>query len=59
MIQLSFVNCDRFKASLCYEPIGVVAAIVPWNYPLLMFTWKVAPAIAGFMINFVNNLFKL
>ena len=29
------------------EPIGVVAAISPWNYPLLMATWKVAPALAA------------
>lgn len=28
------------------EPIGVVAAIVPWNSPLLMLAWKVAPALA-------------
>jgi aldehyde dehydrogenase (NAD+) len=28
------------------EPIGVVAAIVPWNFPLLLAAWKVAPALA-------------
>jgi aldehyde dehydrogenase (NAD+) len=28
------------------EPIGVVAAIVPWNFPLLLAIWKVAPALA-------------
>lgn len=28
------------------EPLGVVAAIVPWNFPLLMATWKIAPALA-------------
>ena len=28
------------------EPIGVVAAIVPWNFPLLIAVWKVAPALA-------------
>ena len=28
------------------EPIGVVAAIVPWNFPLLLTSWKVAPALA-------------
>src|ERR1700730_4904602 len=27
------------------EPLGVVAAIVPWNYPLIISTWKVAPAL--------------
>ncbi|GAB7006935.1 gamma-aminobutyraldehyde dehydrogenase [Nocardioides sp. AN3] len=29
------------------EPIGVVGLIIPWNYPLLMATWKLAPAIAA------------
>ena len=29
------------------EPYGVVACIVPWNYPLLLMAWKVAPALAA------------
>ena len=29
-----------------FEPVGVVAAIAPWNFPLMMETWKVAPALA-------------
>ena len=29
------------------EPIGVVAAILPWNFPLLMMAWKIAPALAA------------
>ena len=29
------------------EPVGVAAQIVPWNYPLLMATWKLAPALAA------------
>ena len=29
------------------DPIGVVASIAPWNYPLMMTAWKLAPAIAG------------
>jgi 4-(gamma-glutamylamino)butanal dehydrogenase len=29
------------------EPIGVVGAVVPWNFPLLMAVWKVAPALAA------------
>ena len=29
------------------EPLGVVACIVPWNYPLLLLAWKVAPALAA------------
>ncbi|WP_347309995.1 aldehyde dehydrogenase [Defluviimonas sp. SAOS-178_SWC] len=34
-------------ATITREPIGVVAAIVPWNFPLLMACWKVAPALAA------------
>ncbi|MDX2284948.1 MAG: aldehyde dehydrogenase family protein [Bacteroidia bacterium] len=30
-----------------HEPIGVVAQIIPWNFPLLMATWKMAPAMAA------------
>jgi aldehyde dehydrogenase (NAD+) len=30
-----------------YEPVGVVAAIVPWNSPLLLAAWKLAPALAA------------
>src|ERR687884_66678 len=29
-----------------YAPVGVVGAIIPWNFPLLMLAWKVAPALA-------------
>lgn len=29
------------------EPLGVVGAIVPWNYPLIIATWKLAPALAA------------
>lgn len=29
------------------EPVGVVAAVVPWNFPLLMASWKFAPALAA------------
>ncbi|MDC0875975.1 aldehyde dehydrogenase [Candidatus Pelagibacter sp.] len=29
------------------EPIGVIAGIVPWNFPLMMATWKMAPALAA------------
>lgn len=30
-----------------HEPLGVVAQIIPWNFPLLMATWKMAPAMAS------------
>jgi betaine-aldehyde dehydrogenase len=29
------------------EPIGVVGQVTPWNYPLMMMIWKIAPALAG------------
>lgn len=29
-----------------HEPIGVAGQIIPWNFPLLMFAWKVGPALA-------------
>lgn len=38
---------DEFKATLRYEPVGPVAAIIPWNYPALMALWKIAPALAA------------
>ena len=30
-----------------YEPVGVVGQVIPWNFPLLMLAWKVAPALAA------------
>ena len=30
-----------------YEPIGVIGQVIPWNFPLLMLAWKVAPALAA------------
>ena len=29
------------------DPIGVVGSIAPWNYPLMLAAWKLAPALAG------------
>lgn len=37
----------RFETRLKYMPAGVAGLIVPWNYPLLMAAWKVAPALAA------------
>lgn len=34
-------------AMIIREPIGVVGAVVPWNFPLLMAVWKIAPALAA------------
>src|SRR5215510_11191975 len=36
----------NFLAYTRHEPIGVVAQIIPWNFPLLMAAWKLAPALA-------------
>ena len=36
----------RALALITREPMGVVGAIVPWNYPLLMAAWKIAPILA-------------
>jgi len=38
---------DAFKTTIRHEPLGVIGAITPWNYPLLMGIWKVIPAIAA------------
>ncbi|WP_019832872.1 aldehyde dehydrogenase family protein [Sphingomonas sp. PR090111-T3T-6A] len=37
----------RFRGMTRREPVGVVAAIVPWNVPLMMAAWKLAPALAA------------
>jgi aldehyde dehydrogenase (NAD+) len=39
------VDGDQFAMTI-HEPIGVVGAIIPWNFPILMWVWKFAPAIA-------------
>ncbi|KAJ4973028.1 hypothetical protein NE237_006202 [Protea cynaroides] len=38
---------ETFKCHVLKEPLGVIGLITPWNYPLLMATWKVAPALAA------------
>lgn len=38
---------EGYTSSLRREPIGVVGSITPWNYPLLMAVWKLAPALAA------------
>ena len=44
----SVTNTDNDAMHLILrEPLGVVGAITPWNYPLLMATWKIAPALAA------------
>jgi len=36
-----------FTSMIRRDPIGIVGSIAPWNYPLMMMAWKLAPAIAG------------
>jgi len=38
---------DRFSSVARKEPVGVCGAIIPWNFPMLMAAWKVAPALAA------------
>ena len=38
---------DDALSIILREPIGVVAAILPWNFPLLMLAWKIGPALAS------------
>jgi len=35
------------KSIVSYAPVGIVGAIVPWNYPVDLYAWKVAPALAA------------
>src|ERR1017187_412275 len=43
---LSEIDADTIAYHF-HEPLGVVAQIIPWNFPLLMATWKMAPALAA------------
>ena len=44
----SISELDKDTVSIIvHEPIGVVAQIIPWNFPILMATWKLAPALAA------------
>lgn len=36
-----------FTSMIRRDPIGVIGSIAPWNYPLMMMAWKLAPALAG------------
>lgn len=38
---------EDFSCKVVKEPVGVAGAIIPWNYPMLMAAWKVAPALAA------------
>ena len=38
---------DEAMALVVREPVGVVGCVLPWNFPLLMLAWKIAPALAA------------
>lgn len=40
-------TADSSLALITREPVGVVVAIIPWNYPMLMAAWKIGPALAA------------
>ncbi|MDA2932379.1 aldehyde dehydrogenase family protein, partial [Nitrospinae bacterium AH-259-F20] len=45
-ISVPYAPGAKFHAFTLREPIGVVGQIIPWNFPLLMATWKLGPALA-------------
>ena len=45
-LSVRMVEGPRYHAFTRREPVGVVAGIVPWNFPHLMAIWKIAPALA-------------
>ena len=38
---------EGLTSSIRREPVGVVGQVTPWNYPLMMAVWKIAPALAA------------
>lgn len=46
-LSILFLPGVKYSAYTLPQPVGVVAAIIPWNFPLLMAIWKIAPALAA------------
>jgi phenylacetaldehyde dehydrogenase len=46
-ISVPYMPDAQFHAYTLREPVGVVGQIIPWNFPLLMAAWKLAPALAA------------
>ena len=46
-ISVPYTPGARYHAYTLREPVGVVAQIIPWNFPLLMAAWKLGPALAS------------
>lgn len=45
-LSIPFPPGTKYHAYTTKEPVGVVGAVIPWNFPLLMAVWKIAPALA-------------
>ncbi len=45
-VSVPFMPDAKFFSYVAREPVGVVGAIVPWNFPLVMAVWKIGPALA-------------
>jgi phenylacetaldehyde dehydrogenase len=45
-ISVPYMPGANFHSYTLHEPVGVVGQIIPWNFPLLMAAWKLAPALA-------------
>ena len=45
-ISVPYTPNERYFSYTTKEPVGVVGQIIPWNFPLLMAAWKLAPALA-------------
>ncbi|WP_251864509.1 aldehyde dehydrogenase family protein [Achromobacter sp. Marseille-Q4962] len=46
-LSIAFPPGVKYSGYTLPQPVGVVAAIIPWNFPLLMAIWKIAPALAA------------
>jgi phenylacetaldehyde dehydrogenase len=46
-ISVPYMPGSNFHSYTLREPVGVVGQIIPWNFPLLMAAWKIAPALAA------------
>ena len=49
----------KFFAFANPVPVGVVGAIIPWNFPILMIAWKLAPAFAADAVRMRSCLHEL
>ena len=43
----SYTRADSLETIIIHEPIGVCGLIVPWNFPLMLAVWQIAPALAA------------